>query len=374
VPTLTSLNVLLKGDASGLVKATRVGLGALKGFGRAAGKAVAITGALGAAGIGGAAAGLVALGNAARSSIDAHAKNAARLGLTVTEAQRLKQAAEQSDVSMRTLNTAMAGLTREAGLAAAGSAKSAAKFTDLGLSMDDVVKASPLELLQMVTRELGASRNFADRAAKGNALLGESWLKLNPLIESGTEAFADADVIFTKLGLGIGKNAGQVEVFNDKLDSLSRLGTALRDKVFATLAPRLAEFATALFDSAAAFIQAQGGGEAFANTLGEGLVNGIRSAVKWFGGLKSAIDGVLTVAGFLVDVLQGIGTFGAGIAAAAGALIQGNFSGAGAVLSAIPGDVAGQFGEDTSEEQLQETKRQTTVLEDILRNAAPAFQ
>jgi len=374
VPTLTSLKVLLQGDASSLVKATRVGLSAVKGFGRAAGKATLIAGAAGVAGLGAAAAGLTALGNAARNSIDAHAKNAARLGITVSEAQRLSQAAEQSDVKVRTLGTAMAAIAREAGKAADGSKKSAQKFLDLGISMDQVKKASPFELLQSVIGALGKTGSFTERAAKANALLGDSWLKLNPLINGGNDAFADANTIFVKLGLGIGKNSAEVERFNDKLDSLGRLGRALRDKVFATLAPQLADFAEKLFNGAAAMIEAAGGGEAFARMLSTTLVDGIRTAIDWFGGLKTIIDGVLTVAGFLVDVFQGIGTFGAGLAAAAGALLEGNFAGAGAVLSAIPGDVISQFEDDTSEEQLQETKRQTNLLEDLVRTAAPSFQ
>lgn len=374
MPQIASLSVLLTGDASSLTKATRVGVKAVVGFGKAVGKAALIGGAAGGAAFLGTAAALAKLGNAARESIDAHAKNAARLGLTVTEAQKLQLAASQADLQMRTLNTAMASLSREAGLAAAGSEKAQKKFTDLGLSMEEVAAASPFERLQLVTRALGETANFAERAAKGNALFGESWIKLNPLINSGGEAFRDANRIFGELGLGLGDGAGAVEQFNDRLSSLSALGVALRDKVFATLAPQLADISEKLLDGAAAFIKARGGGEAFAQSIAGDLVNGIRSAVMWFGDLKNAIDGVLTVAGFLVDTIQAAGIVGAGLAAAGTAALEGNFSGAGRVLGEIAPDVRAQFGDDVSGEQLNETKRQTSVLEDIARNLGPAFQ
>ena len=130
--------------------------------------------------------------------------------------------------------------------------------------------ASPFQLLQRVVGALGALESFNERARLGNNLFAESWLKLNPLIDAGAEGFADANTIFGRLGLGIGKNADAVQLFNDKLDSLRQLGIAIRDKVFATLAPRLATFASGLFDAAAAFVEAQGGGEAFAETLTNG--------------------------------------------------------------------------------------------------------
>lgn len=368
--TLTSLSVLLKGDASSLTKATQVGVKAVAGFAKAVGKASLIGGAA----FLGSAAALVKLGNAARESIDAHAKNASRLGLTVTQAQKLALVAGQSDVKIRTLNTAMAALSKEAGLAAAGSEKAEKKFTALGLSMDEVSAASPFEQLQLVTQALGETANFAERAAKGNAIFGESWLKLNPLIDAGANATKDANLIFDELGLGLNDSAGAIEQFNDKLDSLSNLGTALRDKVFATLAPELANISSKLLDGAAAFIKARGGGEALAQTIATDLVGGIKSAIAFFGDLKNAIDGVLTVAGFLVNVIKAVGVVGAGVAAAGGAALEGNFFGAGRVLTEIAPDVRQQFADDNSDEQLSETKRQTTVLEDIARNLGPAFQ
>lgn len=372
MPTLSSLSVLLKGDASGLVKATRVGLKAVKGFGKAAGRAVAFTGTAGVLGVSAAAGALVALGNAARNSIDAHAKNASRLGVSVTEAQRLAVAAAQSDVKVRTLSTAMALLAKEAGRAAAGNDKAAAKFQELGIGMDAVKAASPFQLLQMVTAALGEAASFTERARLANDLFGESWLKLNPLIDAGAVAFADANTIFGRLGLGLGKNAGAVETFNDKLDSLLQLGLAIRDKVFATLAPRLADFASRLFDMGVAFVEAQGGGEAFANMLATKLSSGVTGAVEKLGGMWEVLKRIIQGAQLFVDIIQGLGVAGAGIAAAVGAAAGGNLGGAFEVLRSIPGDVSAQF--DGSDEELREAQKQTGYLETISRNLGAAFQ
>lgn len=370
--TLTSLSVLLKGDASGLVKATRVGLKAMHGFGKAAAKTVAFTGAAGVLGFGAAAAGLTALGNAARASIDAHAKNASRLGLTVSQTQALTVAATQSDVKIRSLNTAMASLAREAGKAVANGGAAADKFLELGISMEEVKAASPFELLQRVLGALGALESFTERARLGNNLFAESWLKLNPLIDAGAEGFADANTIFGRLGLGIGKNAEAVQTFNDKLDSLRQLGLAVRDKVFATLAPRMADFASGLFAMAAGFIEAQGGGEKFANMLATKLSAGVTGAVEKLGGMWEVLKRIIQGAQLFVDIIQGLGVAGAGLAAAIGAAAGGNFSGAFEVLRAIPGDVSAQF--DGEEEQLSEARKQTSLLDTISKNLGPAFQ
>lgn len=364
--TLTSLSVLLEGDSSSLVKATRTGLGALKNFGAAAGKAVAVTAALGAGATLAAAGALTALGNAARSSIDAHAKNAARLGLTTAEAQELTIALGQSDVEMRTVRTAMAAITREAGMAANGAQKSRDKFSALGISMKEIETLSPLDLFRRVIGALGEVENMNQRAAAANALIGESWIKLNPLIEAGAGAFENASRIVRDLGLGVSDQASKdVENFNDKLDSMFQLGVSLRDKVFSTLAPELSKFADAAFNTAAAFIEANGGGEKFAQLLGTKLVEAIKSVVSFIGRLKEVYDALALIGEFGFKALSALGQLQGGVVATAGALLRGDFSGAAAIVKSIPGDVSAKFGGDAEEAVLDETKRQTQLLREI---------
>jgi len=372
--TVGSLLVHLKGDARGLVRATQTGAAALAGFGRAASRAALVTGAVGLAAGGAAVAGLVALGRAAAGSVDETAKLAKRLQVTVPEAQKLSIAAAQSGASVEQLQSAMGRLTREAGEALNGSARSAEAFGAIGISVERLRTLEPFELLGEVTRGLAAIDNPALRAAAGADLLGRSWQNLAPLIDGGARSFDNARLVVDRLGLGLAQGSGEVEAMNDNLDTLGQIATALRDAVFVELAPALTAFTEGLKGTVTAFLEANGGGRAVAQMLARDLVGGVRSAIGWFGDLYDVIASIGQVLGTVISVIQSVGSVGAGLAAGAASFVRGDFAGVGAIASAVTGDVRARFDEGDTP-QLDEARRQTQLLEAIARKEfGAAFQ
>ncbi len=374
--TLTSLSVLLKGDSSGLVRAARTGGAALADFGRVAARAAAVTGALTLGAAGAAAGVLVSLGNAARESIDAQAKNAKQLAITVGEMQRLNMIARQAGVTTEKITESTAKLSAELGRAGQGSTSAAKKFEALGLSADELAKRSPIEALESTLQALRGISDQSEQAAKGQAIFGEAWAKIRPLMLASNTAFRDAEKLFGRLGLAISEDAaGAVESFNDRLDTMATIATGLRDKVFATLAPRLAELAQRLLNVSVAFIEANGGAAGIAELLAGKLVSALRSVAAFVDFVRPGLAALGAVLSFLFSVLRGLGTIQGGILATAGALAEGNLAGALSVVRSVPGDVRSQFESSGEDEQLEEARRQSRLLERLLeKEFGAAFQ
>ena len=184
MPKLSSLTVELRGDSTSLVTASRQGLRAIQGLAsgvagtvaRVAGLGGAITGLVGGAG-------LVALSNASRDSVDRIGKLSTQLGVTGTEVQKLKLVAELSGVGVDELSKAMQRTARVFGDARAGSASAAEGFERLGLSLGELEGLAPLALFRQVVGRLAEVEDLTARASIGNDLFGRSWQQLGPLVE-----------------------------------------------------------------------------------------------------------------------------------------------------------------------------------------------
>lgn len=366
MPTVGSLSVLLTGDASNLVRATRTGVRAVTEFGRAAGKVAALGGAAGLGALAVGSAGILALGNAARTSIDDIAKLSSRLGVTRSEGQLLRIALTQAAVPVRSLQAGMGQLSRTAGEAALGSAKAAAKFEALGISIEEVRALAPAALFRRVVEALGQVDTFAQRAALGNQLFAESWVKLNPLVDAGADAFRNADLVVNRLGLGLGQGAGQIEAMNDSMSTLAEVGTGLRDKVLETLAPTLSRLAEGVVEVVAQFTEAQGGGARVAEIFAGKLVRGAVAAISVVRQLGAVVSVVADGLGFLVKLVQSLGNIQGGILAGGAALLRGDFAGIGAIASGVVSDVSGRFGGDEEDALVEESRRQSELLQRIV--------
>lgn len=365
--TLQNLTVKLLGDASSLTGALRSSRRAIGQLGAVVGKVGLGAAALGA--VGGAA--ITALGNAARNNIDEMSKLASNLGVTVTEVQELKIAADLSGISFNTLSRGIQRLARNAGdVLTKGTKAATVAFERLGISAAELRTLGQGELFRRSIEELAKIENRAERASVANDLFGRSWLTLNPLIENAAATFRETQSLIRDLDLGLGSAGNATEAFNDNLTLLGALGVAVRDKVFAQLAPQLAQISGAVLQLAKDFIAAQGGGTKFAQTLITGVVGGIRTLIGWSEKLKPTIKFFVTAFEVLSGILNAAGTFAGGIGAAAGAALNGNLSGAGRILLDLPSDAVDAFrGQD--QEQLGELEQQTQLLRDILRKDSP---
>jgi len=375
MPTLTSLTVNLRGDSSSLVKATRTGLQSIRSLSAGIGRTVLRVGGLAAAvsGLAGGA-GLLALGRASAKNVDAIGKLSTQLGVTGTDVQKLGLVADLSGVQTESLVKAMQRITRLTGDAGAGSKEAAKLFERLGLSVDDVTKASPVDRFRMVVGALNKLKDATQKASIGNKLFEEQWQRLNPLLVGFEANFSRAGAVFDTMGFGIGNSAGKVEALNDHLSTMQAMLVGFRDLVFSKVTPGIEEMARKVGQLAEAWILANGGAGKLADTLISEVTKAASLAGEKLQTLMTIGKGVGVVFDVITGFLKGLGTAQGGIVATAGALLEGNFAGAGRIISDVPGDVwraAGLGGDaDGNDPQLRESERQTDLLRDIVRNGA----
>lgn len=373
MPTLTSLTVNLKGDASSLTKATRTSMKAIQGLSRGVGSTVLKVGALAGAvaGLAGGV-GLLALAKSSASSVDAIGKLSTQLGITGTDVQKLGLIAELSGINTESLVKAMQRVTRLVGDAGAGS-KEAGKLIDrLGLSYDTLQKATSVERFRAVVGALTSISSATERASLGNKLFEEQWQRLNPLLEGFEGNAKRAAAVFDGMGLGIGNLAPEVERLNDNFSVVGTMFKAFADLVFAKVSPGINVMVEGLGTMAEEWIKANGGAKALADTLISKVMSAASRATEMLGGLKDAATGIAFVFNTLVSSLKALGTVGAGVGAMVSSLFSGNLSGAAAIFSDLPRDAINAFNgqSDQDDPATRELERQTQLLREIVRGGA----
>jgi len=384
MPTLTSLTVNLKGDASSLVRASRSGLASVRrlsnGIGGTVARVAGLAGAI--AGLAGSA-GLLALGRAASQNVDRIGKLSTQLGVSGTEVQKLGLIAELSGMKTEGLVKAMQRITRIVGDAGAGGKEAAKLFDRLGLSVDDLIKAAPLERFRKVIVALGGIRAATEQAAVGNKLFEEQWQRIVPLLEGFESNARRASAVFDVMKFGIGDGAKEVERLNDNFSVVSAMLVGFRDLVFAKVSPAISELVEGLGSLAEAWIKANGGASVLADTL----ITKVTGAIKRLGpemeALMNAATGIAWTFNAIVDSVKALGNIGAGIAAAGGAIASGDASRGGwqrttsAIMGQALSDAWAQFtggsaGGSGADGQLDELRQQTSLLRDLSRGGVPA--
>ena len=373
MPTLTSLTVNLKGDSSSLTKATRTAAQSIRNLSRGLGATVLKVGGLAAAitGLAGGA-GLIALAKTSASSVDAIGKLSTQLGISGTDVQKLGLIAELSGIKTESLVKAMQRVTRLVGDAGAGSKEAGKLISRLGLSYDELNKASSVERFQLVGGALNKLGNATEKASLGNKLFEEQWQRLNPLLLGFSENAGRARAVFDTLGLGIGDGAKGVESLNDNLTVAGTMLVAFRDLVFSKAAPALNEIVVQVGRLAEAWIKANGGAGALADTLLQNVQRALQSVGGMFETLKNAAAPFLWVLDKISTLLNVIGHAQGGVVAAAGAVLDGNFAGAGRIISDLPGGLAAAagFAQGGDDGAVDELKEQTDLLREVVRNGA----
>lgn len=363
---IKSLTVEMKGDASGVTRAARTARTAIRGIGRSAKRAVT-----GIAGIGGALAGIAAgagvakLAADAAASIDNFGKLASQLDTTAGEIQKIKVAAELSGVGFDSAIKGVQRLRRSLGDAAQGNKTAIRAFEALGLQWQKMTKLAPTELLGVIGKRLLSLKDPALQASLAGTLLGRTWEKIIPLFKDYAGIMATATKNVDENGFSLTGLTGATENLNDQMFLLTNTATLLRDNVFARLAPAFGELVERVNELVSVWIKANGGGAALSQTIAGNIVSGIRSAIEWFKELGDVIDVILEGFGTLVKGLRFLGQLGGALGAAAVQAGQGNFSGAGAILSEDLGDLFNAANPD-DEEQKDNNRRQTDLLSQVV--------
>lgn len=222
------------------------GLGALKS--RTDGLASAFAGGLG----GGLLTGLLGagFGTAVKNAVDSLDKldeAAERVGISVEELSALNFAGKMSGLEFEDMTTALTKLSVKMQEAAVGSKEAGALFADVGVKVKDASgKIKPAEqVLKEIAERFAGFEDGAAKTALAVDLFGKSGAKLVPLLNGGAAGLEAMRKEAESLGAVIdGKLAKQAAEFNDNMDRLGVLSSAVAKSITAELLPPLNKLAT----------------------------------------------------------------------------------------------------------------------------------
>jgi len=160
------------------------------------------------------------------------------LKLTTEQFQALKFAAEEVGVSGRDVETVMQRITRRAGEAVDGNDQLLLKFESLGITLDDLKKADPLDLFDKLTGALKRLGGVGE--AKIAGIADTEGLRFFKRFITEFDGFADA--------LAKAKAAGAI-IDPKTLDDLEKAAETFRKvqrQLTVEFAPVLSEFAKAI--------------------------------------------------------------------------------------------------------------------------------
>lgn len=182
---------------------------------------------------------------------DAARKNAQAVGLAVEEYTALEYAAKLAGVETTSLNGAMSRLNRALAEAAAGVARPAEAFRQLGIEIRD--SAGALKTSDRILAEVADRfQEMPDGVAKSAAameLFGRSGTQLIPLLNGGAEGLEELRKEAEALGIVISADtAAKAEVFNDNLTRIGAAATGVGNKVSADLLPSLESLSALIVD------------------------------------------------------------------------------------------------------------------------------
>lgn len=170
-------------------------------------------------------------------------RQAAAFGLSVDAYQELRAVFEDYGVDQRDLADLLAQITQQAAAASGGATTIAAAFAALGVSVDDVKGADPVDVLYSIAEGMKGAENAAARVASASTLLGEDLTKkVVPLLQSGAAGMDRARKAARDLGLVL--DATQIAAgkrLTGALTTLRKGAEGVRRELGAALAPALAD-------------------------------------------------------------------------------------------------------------------------------------
>lgn len=182
--------------------------------------------------------------------IDAEAKMADRLGVSMEAMAGLNQIAGLTGVSSESLGKAIQGLDRRIGEAEIGVGRAGESISALGLSIDTLKSEEPEEAFFQLAESLQQVEDRTEQARLANDLFGRSGQELLGVIRSSGSSLRSMSDEAKELGMAISRNAAaEVEKFNDNLFRLSQRSEGIKRQFTVTLMPSLNRLGTAFLDA-----------------------------------------------------------------------------------------------------------------------------
>lgn len=352
--------VELFAENSKLVRGLRAAEKHVKDFGGKVSKIGKETFSTGAA----AASALAGTGKIFASIGDDVAHAAKRTGMSAEAFSGLAYAAKMSDISAEDFEGGLRKMQKTLSAAAGGSKSAQEKLSDLGLSVEDLLKLSPDQQFSLIADRLTRIKNPAMQAGAAMGIFGRGGASLLPLLQEGSAGIARFVAEAKRLGLIVStSDAKAAEEFDEALKRMWMTIKMVAFNIGSALAPTLKDAARWLTDVAvntSRWVKENRGLAVMALQASVALA-AVGASIFVVGKAISAVSGAFTALRVIVGAFQAIasvislvaspiGMIAIGILVVTTALLQltGNFDSAIAAMkdgfAAIKADALATFG------------------------------
>lgn len=152
------------------------------------------------------------------AKLDATAKTADRLGLTIRQLEQLRHAASLSGVDVSTLEMALQRMTRRISEAANGTGEAKNALRELGLDAAKLEAAGPAGALALIADAMRNLENPADRVRVAMKLFDSEGVKLVNMLNAGSEGLNQAADEVDQFNVALSRtDASTIEQSNDAI-------------------------------------------------------------------------------------------------------------------------------------------------------------
>lgn len=182
--------------------------------------------------------------------MDAIAKAADRMGVSIKDSAQLGAIAELGGSSMKDIETGINAMNRQILQFKVGSAETVEIMENLGVTLEDIEGKGNVELFKMFADRIAEFGSEADRAALRMKIFGKSGNQLINVIKSGGAGLEKMQRIMTELGIGPADDlVNDFVYFKDLLTTANKKFITIKD----TLSKQLLPFVTELLIAMIAF-------------------------------------------------------------------------------------------------------------------------
>ena len=223
--------------------------------------------------------------------------------LSTDTLQELNYAAELLDVETSTVTGSMTKLLSNMDSAADGSSSAAEKFDELGISIYDAQGnlRSTEDVFWEAIDVLGEIDNETERDAAAMELFGRSAKELNPLIEAGSDAFADLADEAHEVGYVMdGETLDAFGALDDNMQRLTNTAQAVENSFGQVLLPLLTDMSGDAVELLGEFSGALAGAEGDIDSIGSIIEQFAPQAVSL---VETYIPQILTIVESTINAL-----------------------------------------------------------------------
>lgn len=200
----------------------------------------------------------------AMSAADEHAKLARSMGITNTELEVLKRAADLSGVSVGELESNTRRLYQSLTDAVDGTGAAADAFEKLGINAEDIIDLDMEEQLVALGDAFEGVTNRSERAAIAQDIFGRSGMGMLNILEDARGTFERANDEVERFGLALSETESrQIEAANDAVSTLRAAMGSFATQMAAQVAPAVERVANSLTSYVESLIESQRETKAF---------------------------------------------------------------------------------------------------------------